>query len=182
MWSQIVLKDNDLTAVGCLALESSMLERLITALIRALVGPVVSDALLKNKMMSPKLELLKTLLLDAIKRVIAGNGDKEKKARLITEVTDLCDKIASDIKHRNTVIHGEWAFREGITLNSLMLVLEAKNRFEAIARRGNANPVSVKEVMSLAEKFSRYQNQLSDRYQEYVSLSLVWPSRPLSDR
>lgn len=170
MWAEFILKDDQLKAIGCLAVESSMLDQLMGSLIPSLVGPAISDLLLgKNAMMGAKATILKAVFVDEVDMI-----ENQKKDGLKQRVADLMDKITSDIANRNTVIHGEWAFDPKPLTIREWFDAHAK---EAIATKASGNKVKATEVMMLAKRFDSYQDQLKDLYEEYLTMHMSSPSR-----
>ena len=139
-----LLTDDQLKAVGCLAIESSQLEILIEQLIETLSGRLIADLLLERKMFDAKVKILRTLLVPRV-------PDLELKKR----TQAICADIKSDIAYRNTAIHGDWG-RE--SFNAL-----APRKADSIAtRKSGAHSVKATELITLAHRFSEHREALED--------------------
>lgn len=147
LFSEFLLSDEQLKAVGCLALESTHLELLVESFIIAFVGKNVGELLMKRKMIDAKIDIFRDLITPVIK-----NADLKK----IFE--ELCSNIKSDIVRRNTAIHGEWGSDEKKTVSEW---LSKKQNSDVVAKRKNS-PSTVKsaEIMGLAHRFSANQDNL----------------------
>ena len=145
--SEFLLTDEQLKAVGCLALESTHLELLVESFIIALAGKNAGELLVKRKMIDAKIDIFKDLITPEIK-----NADLKNKFE------KLCSDIKSDIVRRNTAIHGEWNSNENKTLSEW---LSKKDNADVVAKRKNS-PSTIKssEIMGLAHRFSANQDNL----------------------
>lgn len=176
--SETILSDAELKAIGCLAIESASLEGFLELLVQSEASAIVADLLLDRKMFTAKLGILKKIFGGAIKEVELEHG---KEGSLLRRFEDVCGKIASDISHRNTVVHGQWS-RPEQPENFLLMEMSLKDlegyffgdrRNNAVAERKTGNPVKASEVMALAQRFRDYQISLSLLFLDYRKLRMA---------
>lgn len=145
---ELVLTDEQLKAVGCLAIESTRLETHVEQVIIDHCGTVIGSLLIERKMLDAKVDLLKSVFSSEFL-------DKEHAA----EFEQLYGEIKSDIPRRNTVIHGSW--EEKYSLNELMK-MDLNIRNAKVFKK--QMEMTASEVMDLALRFGRYQVRLVDWY------------------
>lgn len=151
--SEILLTDDQLKAIGCLALESNFLEFQITRMIVEYCGEDMAELLLGQKMIQAKAELLKGVF-----RPLAIDDDHARRFDLIY------GDIADVIPKRNTTIHGEWGSDTSIA--QWFLLFFDKPKSSNPAARRNTTVIRASEVMALAHRFGEIQRRLGDWHEE----------------
>ena len=153
--SEMVLTDDQLKAVGCLALESTRLETHIEYAILVYFGSALGGLIVERKMLDAKTDAFKTAFMPR-----ALNDDHRK------ELEQLYGEIKSDIAKRNTVVHGSW--EEKISLADLASMGSAEHDKRDAAVLKKNMKLKASEVMDLAFRFARYQHRLIDWYQQLI--------------
>ena len=162
--SEVVLTDEQLKAVGCLAIESTRLETHVEQAIIDHCGTILGEFLVKDKMLGGKVDLFRA--------VFTREALDENHARALEQ---LFGELKSDIAKRNTVIHGSWEERM-----SLAQLAKMQDRDAAVYKKKMTMKAS--EVMDLARQFANYQNRLIDWYMqvaEYYDAKRIERGEPL---
>ena len=159
--SEGILSDEQLKAVGCLALESARLEEYLERAILDHCGDVIGGLLVRNRMIDAKTEIFKEVFTPEVL--------DEQHAK---ELKQLYDDIKSDIPKRNTVVHGYWE-EDSLANRYYRLHTKGTDSWEPYARK-KAMEVKASEVMELARRFGRYQERVVEWYMpvqdKYVAL------------
>ena len=106
--AEAMLTDEQLKAVGCLALEANHLETYLDAFVVTYCGENVGNLLLERKMLDAKVGVFKALFYPLL-------TTDEARNKLIS----LHDRIKSDIPKRNAAIHGDWGLARSIPLSEI---------------------------------------------------------------
>jgi hypothetical protein len=165
--SQTILTQEQLAAIGCVAIESTYCEIVVEKLIWQLSG--LDDEhgkhFTQNVQLNSRLELLSTLGKMHI-------SDEIHKAEFVKLVSDL--KIANT--DRNTVIHGSWS---SSVRNFLLLWRDGADKHppaQASKRRPNKEPIttSADKVIEVAQRIANLKRDLLDFAER------TWPDAWLS--
>ena len=144
--SEVALTPDQLKAIGCVAIESTLLETHIEVCITALCefDENAAKIFLPQRMaIAQKLRVLNDLLTAKAE----GTPFKETLRKL------RCD-IDQAITRRNTVIHGDWS-------SNLKLGDIARQKTDAIAKRKwGRDTIAADEIMQLAQTFDRLRMDL----------------------
>ena len=153
--SQKILTQEQLAAIGCVAVESASLEGLVDYGIYKLTGQheTTGRLLLGNMMLGSKVDVLADLF-----KLYIGQENFDKD----------CSKVFSDIKHelsnRNTIIHGFWATFS--TVADMMSLNPAAQGARTVAtkpmRSGNHRKFEIEKVMDVARAISVLYLKLQD--------------------
>jgi hypothetical protein len=147
--SETLLSDEQLRAVGCLALEATHLEIYIEAIIRGLCefDENKSKVFLDRLMIGAKTDIMRDLIWPIVRDTPQGN-----------EFKVIYDDIKDLIAKRNTVIHGDWGLNLTVTeMRDSILTRRGK----AIAKRKwKSDEVKADEVTALAHRFAQRQLDL----------------------
>ena len=162
-----MLTDEQLRAVGCLAVESTHLELYIEGIINAICkfDQTASDVFIGRLSIEPKAKIMRDLLWEHLKNLPSL---KESFKLIYDDIKDMISK-------RNTAIHGNWGSDQPQTLNALANFKRLTN--SVAKRRGVANTIAAKDIMALAEKFAQRQMNLVDWYIEYRKAIRTFPER-----
>jgi hypothetical protein len=151
--SEYVLTDEQLKAVGCLALEATRLETHLEQAILDHCGSVMGKLLLdRNKMLDAKLDLFRDIFIHETL------SDEHAK-----ELEKLYADIKIDIPRRNTVIHGSW---EDPAIRNFLALANNPQRNATAYKKSVSMKAS--DVMDLAYRFGFYQLRLVDWYMQVV--------------
>lgn len=153
--SQEILDDDELKAIGCLALEATFLENFTDGCICTLcdLDNATGELFIGQIMIRKKIDLLKKLTKSRLKTQAAKD-----------EFQKIYDKITDSITKRNTAIHGTW---EG--LYNLSQLLDPAPRLPAlrIATRKKGDPLHSKDIMKIAEGFADQLSELKTFYRTH---------------
>lgn len=156
MYAQGLLSDDALKAIGCVAVESALLEYLVESHIFCMcelddhIGQTVVDMMFLDKKMD--------FLRDAVTPFF---GDDTALKR---QFADVFAEIKSAIADRNTVIHGLWV-AETMELTKEPGILRIKTSGQRKALKfprgsGKARVLLAGDVLAVARRFSECQNKL----------------------
>lgn len=144
--AQLILKHDQLAAIGLVAAASASLEATIELSLSFLTGLDEDECglLLTGKTLGPKLELLKRLGLRRLKSAEAQGA-----------FAAMMDSLSSLIGERNAVIHGTWQPKDGFTF-AFLAQLNTPVEVEAVLkkRNGNVQKVNAENLGSLADRLS----------------------------
>lgn len=141
MLSRYVMTQDQLQAVGLLALEASLLERNVRSLIQILSG--LDGGMLDALMPRAAMLSVKMQMLDKVVRQRTDNADA------LTAFKKIFEQVGELISKRNTVIHGNWW--SNFSLEDLM---QEHYKQDAVATGKGNTSVQASEVINLAEGFS----------------------------
>ena len=162
MLSEAMFSDEQLKAIGCLALESQRLDDIADSIIREYCSNLIAELWIGRMMVRSKLKILRDLLLD-------GLTDESLKQ----EYESLNSRMTTDIDLRNTVIHGEWRVPgDGIPLRELLTTLVYRS-IDAVAVKGDQT-IKASEIMELALRFDRHYKEL---IQIWIKIEEALPNR-----
>jgi hypothetical protein len=168
--SQTILTQEQLAAIGCVAIESTYCEIVVEQIIWQLSGLDEEHGkhFTQNVQLNSRLELLSTLGKMHIE-------DEAHKAEFVKLISDL--KIANT--DRNTVIHGSWT---SSVRNFLVLWRDGADKHppaNASKRRLNNEPIttSADKVIEVAKRIATLKSQLLDLAER--RWPDAWLSRPL---
>ena len=151
MLCKSMFSDEQLSAIGCLALEATRLESFVDVYIEFECGEKIATLLLKqNKMAAGKLAVFRSLVLPDI-----------ASEELRKEFENWYSTVTTDIERRNTVIHGEWEFTgDGIPLRDILKLMMERTNDVAARKKNGETIVKANEVMDLARRFAAHQKNL----------------------
>lgn len=149
--SKIVLKPDQLQAIGAVAVESTYLERHVETLTWKLAKLSDQDGqhLTGRMMMDTRLDLLSSIALPKIKKL-------ERK----TEFRDIISKLKAANTERNIAIHGIWLWRRNEL--SLSELLDMELDAEASRRRPDKEPqkLAANKIIKTAESLADLNRRL----------------------
>jgi hypothetical protein len=155
---EIVLTNEQLKAVGCLAIESTRLETHIELALMDHFGTELGKFLCEGRMLGSKVDLFKA--------VFAREVLDEQHAK---DLRRLHEDMKGGIAKRNAVIHGSW--EEKMSLADLAR-LNDPDRNATVYKK--AMKINASEVMALAHRFAEYQMRIVDWYmpvqEKYVAM------------
>ena len=162
--AEAILTDEQLKAVGCLALESNHLEIYIDGIIGHYCGENVGKLLLERKMLDAKVGIFKTLFYP----LLTTDGLRKR-------LDSLHERIKSDIPKRNAAIHGDWGLGRSIPLSE---IFNRKNVNDTDAVYKTLT-IKADEVMDIARRFANYQMELVSIWMEFQEIEQ--PSQDTSE-
>ena len=159
LFAQVILKSDQLAAIGCLAIHSSSLEERIAKAIWATckldekIGRIFTD----NTQLAGKIETLQNLMKYRL------NSDAAKFA-----FKDLYERIKGAIPDRNTVIHGSWSLlveMSEVTGEEFRMTPQATR-----TRHGQQDRIlDAAHIMEIARLFSALEHHLDEFLTQYKS-------------
>lgn len=169
MQSEIVLRDDELRAIGCVVLESTYLETLIDLLIKELCCLDERDyrLLIEGAQLKTKLDLLREITRARI------------KPEFIKQHERLFGDISAQIANRNRIIHGRWGVPHlrGMRGQNDEIVWERGGEAFAVRKARRAEKphelFKIRHVMTTARALSRLSHELA-----YLLLKCgLWPAQ-----
>jgi hypothetical protein len=151
--SEYVLTDEQLQAIGCLAFESTFLERYIEIIIADNCGfdENAMTIFVGSKLtIGPKLQTMSKL----IRPKLPTKDLKDSFERLYHDLMDVITK-------RNTVIHGTW---ESKNLSALAAIASGQRIADAIAQNRKNHTVPAVEVKAIAIQMADLRMELLEWY------------------
>ena len=157
MFSKRLLKDDQLTAIGCAAVESALTEEVIHKMILHLSGINEEKAILflGNTMFDGKLSLLESLAKSSI-----------KKAKHLEELIEIIEAVRRANTGRISLVHGVWK------VESFMATLDPLWRPDGNAKAFNLKKPDAPTVSAM--KAAKIAKEVSDAFN---LINAFWTSR-----
>ena len=147
--AEYLLTDLQLKAIGCLTIETTRLDYVAKILIRALVGEVAGDLLVKGKTVGPVVDVLHDLAVERLRLDEA----------LVKQYEVIHLQLKRDIDKRNTVIHGDLGASGPIALRVLM---GAVQKGAAVAKKPKGgDSVQASAVLDVAHSMAKHSEALN---------------------
>ena len=155
--SEIILADDQLKAIGCIALESTALESCLEKIINNACSfdEKRSEIFIGQLMIGAKSKIMRDLLWPQV----VGTKHEPEFQLIYGEIRDLISK-------RNVAVHGEWN-----SMAAGFMELATRNNIPSAKKRGSTLTLKATEIMELAHRFDRCQNRLLRWYAEFLASS-----------
>lgn len=149
--SEILLSDEQLKAIGCLAVESSRLELLLDDFIQTICRftDMQTDFFIGKWMTGAKMDALKLLI-----------RPKLQTKRKLQKFDALFERLKDLIVRRNIIIHGEWTIAQ--PYNALAVLISGIGRRSDAIANSKKKKLSIKatDVMTVALRISECRDEL----------------------
>ena len=159
--SEILLTDDQLKAIGCLAVESSRLESLLDDFIQTVCrfDDTQKELFIGKWMTSQKIDAIKLLIRPRLR-------SKVKLQKFDT----LFEKLKDLIARRNIIIHGDWTISQ--PYNALAILISGTGRRSDAIANSKKKKLSIKaaDVMTVALRLSECRDELFRFYYRDVVL------------
>jgi hypothetical protein len=161
--AELKLTDDQLKAIGCLAVESTNLEVHIDAFIRSVakLDDVSFEVFVGRLTLGSKTKMLHALYWPRL----------ENLPEIRASFKAIYDDITDMITKRNTVIHGTWGDPDETKLISLLELMTLEQKADSVARSKRGKPVPATEVMDLALDFAQRKKDLLQWWVSYERAS-----------
>ena len=150
--AEAMLTDEQLKAVGCIAIESSNLETYIEAIIRnfLIISESDLDIFIGRLSVGPKADILRDVVKSRLHETAEWHAFLAIYNNIKTAITD-----------RNTAVHGDW----GLRLGSDEIIKRRQQSLAQATRKNSTSTVNASELFNIAVRLANLQMELLDWHQ-----------------